>query len=469
MGEFDISTIGIYAVLGVAAAMLVMVNFRVATLTYIGMVLCSALAAPIDWQGNPVTTWMMPIQQRRTEIYALGALLLVLTVFFHASRMRFGRVPFQGILLLIIGLYAGFVRVLASDSPTTGLASMAFALLTVLPALLVVSSLLNEKDDVLVFLRGFALVSAIWIFACVVQFVIRRQVLSPGGGGLRFQGMLGNPQHAGAFLAVITSTCLFLLFNDPKQRYKPAWIVLTGINSVLLLWTGSRTGIGMCTIMASAVLYTRLGSAILLLPIAGGVFFALFSFLESDLGGALSRFGGGGDTRTIAWTRLLDQIRENPVFGVGSTEEARASENSILYGMATYGIFMGILLILFILFTFLQMLRVLVARRKLDAQEKRFADLFVGFNAAYIAGAMFEGYMVSRVSTGLSFMLFFTCLGTWLLGRTKLHREEWHDSGEYQTDLSDSQLALEYVEYGDYGMEDEHAAHTDAHDSRAGH
>ncbi|MDX2116481.1 MAG: hypothetical protein SFZ24_12800 [Planctomycetota bacterium] len=448
MGGLDFTTIAVLVVAGAVAAMIAIVNFKFAMVTYVGMVMASCLAPPIDWQGNPVPTWIMPIQQRRSEIFALCGALLLVPMVFHLPRVKFGRVSVQGIFMLLIAGYAGFVRMIASDYPQAGIESIGFAALTILPAIIMLPSVLEDDEDVLRMFRLLALMSAVWAFCCAVQFVIRPIVLTLGGGYTRFQGMLANPQHAGSYLAVVGSVCLFLVMNDTKLRYRPLWIALTAANCLMLLWTGSRTSVAMFAMGAASILYTRVGSAILFLPVVAGIFVLGFNFLESNLADVLGRYGGGEDTRTIAWVRMLDQFYENPMFGTGAAEDTKSSENSILFGLATYGIGMGLLLVLYTLVSAFLMLRLYVLRFKLPGLERRMADFVIGFNAMYFAGAQFEGYLISRVSSGLAFMMFFASLASWLAMRA---RETPEAEEHHAADLSES--ALGYTEYADYGAD----------------
>lgn len=445
MGNLDISVILILVLVGGAAAMLAIVRFKFAMLVFTGMVMASALAPPVDWQGHPVPTWIMPIQIHRSEIFAMAAALLYVTILFHLPRVKFSRIPLQGIFLLVVALYAALVRMIASSDAMSGMQSMAFAIVTILPGIMLIPSLFEDDDDALMMLRLLALTSVAWAGACAVQFVIHRKVLTLGGGYTRFQGMLGNPQHAGAYLAVMAAICLFLILNDTKYRMRPLWIAMVAVNVLLLLWTGSRTSVSMLILASSAVLYTRVGSAIILLPIAAGLFGIGYTFLESDLGEVLGRYSGGENTRSRAWAQLFDQFQQNPILGAGAPEDVISSENSVLFGLAAYGVFMGIILVLFIFASMIIMARLYLLRRRMSPLRKRLADLIIGFNMMYFAGAMFEGYMLSRVSTGLVFMTFFSALGAWLAQEAKLRPAE-DDEDEVPIDE-------DFLEYADYGSD----------------
>ena len=453
MGGLSIELLALLGILGAVLIFVITARFKAALFAYAGMLFASMIAAPIDWLGNPVQTWMTPLQLRRSEIFAACGTMLLAAALLHLPRIQTKNIAFQAVLVLCIGMYSGFIRIIASDSPMSGIETIAFTLLTILPAMLVVPALIRDEQDLLRFLRIIAFVSAVWFAACVVQFFTRRIVLTLGGGYTRFQGMLSNPQHAGAYLAVATWVCIFLVMNDPKLAWRPLWIGLSVVNGVMLAWTGSRTGLGMFSIGLVAIMYARIGAAILFLPIVGGIFAVALNFVIEQLGGDVNynRGSGGGDTRTGAWVVLWEQFLESPLLGTGAREETKFSENSFLFGLATYGLVMGVILVTFLLYSGWLCLKLWRAKHWLDPLHRRFVDLFIGFNAMYFAGANFEGYLISRVSASLTFMLGFSALGPYLLqkARQAQHEAEWADPHAADAEL----LPEDTAGYANYGRE----------------
>ncbi len=435
-------------VVGLAGLALVVFRFKAAIFVFGAMLMASALGAPTDWLGRPVQTWLIPIQARRSEIYAACGALLLAGVVFHLSQVRMSRVGMQGILLVAIGFYGAFVRATGGEL-TSAAESAAFAFLTLVPAVIILPSIIHDREDAMKILRVVGVVSILWIAACVVQFVIRRKVLTLGGGYTRFNGMLSNPQHAAVLLAFFLTTTAFLMVNDLKARYRPIWAAVSAMNLALLFWTASRTGVGMAIIGLTAVFYSRLGRSILLLPIAGLVLAGALSILKSTGTLQLERLTSTDDTRSRAWQGLWQEFLEFPLFGKASiAERATYSENSILIALAGFGIFMGVLVGILLLVSIYKSYTVFRARFALkDPTDKRLADLAVGLNGMYIAGAMFEGYMLSRVSSPVSFLLIAAALGAWTehVARDNTHADapqapatpedaddsDWSDAGDF--------------------------------------
>lgn len=381
-------------------------RLRFAFFVLIAMFFISAIAQPVDWRDRPVPTWLTPLQLRRSEVFAACGALIAFAGIVHVGRMRgFRRSP-QGWMLLLIALYAGVIRVIGG-SPLEGILSIVFGLVTVLNLVLVLPALLAEEEDWFRLVRSLAFVTVIWVGAVAVQFVIHRRPLTLGGNlGSRFNGMINNAQAAGIFLATGIVLCLFLVLEDSKARFKPLWITMTGMNFALLLWTGSRTSLAMCVIGCSAILYTRIGRAILWLPavaVLGAVALRIVQGSGAEMD--LARFTEGGNTRSAVWLALLKVAIENPILGVSGVTSETNSENSWLYGAAQYGVGMFALILLFTGISAQQMLQLFRVKRVLGATGKRFADLVIGYNAMFFAGAIFEGYIIARVSALIVVML----------------------------------------------------------------
>lgn len=418
----------ILGLLGAGALLLSALRFRFALLLVAGMLLASALGVPLDYEKNVIRQWILPLQAGRSEMYLGASAMLIASAMVHVARLSIRNIGGPGLMMLVIAYYAGMVM-LASGFAEDGLKSMAFATLTIPPLLVVMSSILRSFDGVYGCLRVVSLTSAVWTACVAMQFVIDWKKLVVQHGLSRFHGLLPNPQHAAAYTSVCAIVSLFLLFNDPKQRFKPLWMALAGINGIFVLWTGSRTGLGMLGLGLMAVLYARVGRAILFLPLVGLVAMVLFDFLsaariEFDFEGIMGR----GNTRSGAWNRLIEEIASNPLLGVGIPKDI-PSENSFLFGMASYGVGMGAVMLLTVLACAVQSLRLWRARRVLPTRERRLTELIVGFYAMYFGGAIFEGYMISRVSTSLIFMLLFSTFGAAVIQLSRSQGAE-HEPGE---------------------------------------
>jgi TM2 domain-containing membrane protein YozV len=370
---------------------------------------------------RPSRTMLAPLQENRTLAVGIVSALILLMLLVHLARVRLKGVPGQVLLLLLIGLYAGFLRIY-HEGPMEGLASIAYAMLTIPAMMLLIPSLVAEWSDMERLVRTVVYTMTAWSALVLVQVFVDREMLFASSGyrgGFRFAGFTANPQAASILLSVVSGVALWASVNTAKSRARAVSIVLTGAATIMLVWTGSRTGLLMLSIVAAAVFYSRVGRMIIFLPIILIVGNVLFTFATQvlDVNIALSRLATTEDTRTAVWGRLLETGLANPVFGVG-VEFAEASENSYLYGLASYGVGMLGLLVIFVGTTVVLLFRLVRVRWDLPATHRPMVDLIIGFNLAYLAGSMFEGFMIARISALNVLMFMFAAMGSRVLEMT---------------------------------------------------
>jgi hypothetical protein len=253
--------------------------------------------------------------------------------------------------------------------------------------------------------------NAVWAGATLIQLALDQRVLMVGPDA-RFVGMSPNPQAAALSLAPMICIGLWLIFNDSRRRWRPLWVGLVALDVVLLLWTGSRTGVGMTVLGAMAVMYRRLGRSIIFVPVVAGAAYGLLllvSGLRIDV--VPERLATLQNTRAQVWAILIGKALEHPIIGVGR-EGAEASENSYLYGFAAFGIGMLLLMLLFTAVSAWQVARVIRVRALVPWSHRSVPDLIVAFNIIYFAGAVFEGYLLARVAGLLVLMLLFGAMAT---------------------------------------------------------
>lgn len=366
---------------------------------YACMFLFSSMALPIDWNDRVKPTVWLPIQQNRSIFFLTFGVLASLVALAQINHLK-GK-PQSTIAWLILGanFYAAMMR-FVHEGPGSGIESIFFATMTIVPLVLLPALVIREMDDFKLILRAIVLSNVVWVGMVMIQIAVNPTFVTMGNS-FRFVGLLANPQHAGVLLPHICLILIWLILND-SGKYRIFYLMMIGINGVFLLWTGSRTGVGMLVIGLSGILYSRVGRSIFFLPIAMFIAYIGFKFLTgvvgTDLG--IDRLASTDNTRDEAWRTLIQHGMENPVVGVG-TEGTEKSENSWLYGFASYGVGMLGILILLTGVSFAVGLRWFRARFSLEHEYRPYIDLCIAGVAMYFAGAVLEGYIVSRVSASL--------------------------------------------------------------------
>lgn len=413
--NLEVWQLGLVAVGGVGALALAAINFRFSILLIGAMLFLTAISTQLTWQLRLVRTIITDFQQQRSPMYLAAGALLLLAGVMHVQKLKVRSISGVAILLAFSGLYAGLIRMLAADVGE-GMQSIGFAVATLAPLMLVPPALIRDWWDMYILPRVVAVVGLGWCGLCMLQFVSNRRALTTGYLTQRFVGMTSNPQLAAAFLAFTITCCIFLVLNDPKRTFRLLWIGTAALASVFLLWTASRTGIAMAGIGVLACFYGRAGVGAVMLPIVAGLAYFAYTFLSGQrVDFDVERLAGGGQTRYAAWRELWGDFTSNPLFGLGGTGvkdtfRSEKSENSLLYGLATYGVGMGVVIVLMFLASVLQCLKVLRLRGQMASYQRRVAEFVIGSQAMFWAGSVFEGYIVGRVSAPILFMMMFTAM-----------------------------------------------------------
>lgn len=410
---------------------------------FIGMLLFASMALPLNWRDQINPTVWLPLQQNRSSLFLGCGVLGLIVVLFQTQRLRGKPLALSALTLFFVGLYAAFLRFIHGGA-ADGAESVVFVVCTMIPLLYASSLVMDSIEDFVIVLQGVLVANALWIGMVFVQIVINHQFVATVRE-FRFVGLFSSPQHTGVLMAFFCTISLWMLLNGPR-KFKLIYIGLLGINTLFLLWTGSRTGLGMTLIGVSSVLYTRTGRAILILPFAGILtyvsFKVLINLMGTDLG--FSRLASTANTREVAWKTMLDIGLSNPMIGVG-TMDAVNSENSYLYGFASYGIGMLGILGLFTFMAFIEGLKNLKARFSLPSHLRPHLDLVSGIMAMYFAGAILEGYIITRVSASLCFITLFMGAGAFIRKFAYSPQSEY----EYEDQYNAYEDHTEYIGYGD--------------------
>lgn len=416
----DISTnilaiLGVFGVIAVVVVTLATIRAQHNTIWIVGgMLMASALATHSTETGYINNTWLRIIQERRAEFYlGLGCLLFVLNIP-HLPKFRINTLSAQGLCLLAINLYAGALDMVHMPGTLDGLMRIGLMLITMPAVMVAMGTMLNDWSDFQRAMRGLGFVGAAWVGAVIIQlFIDHRQLIL--AGTVRFTGLLGNPQATAVFVGPMATILAWLAFNDNDRRMRWFWIASSVAMTVMVLWTGSRTGTLMYLVGLTAVLHTRLGRAVFLLPLAAAGVYGMLQLIESmGISLGLERLTSGLDTRTDAWRMLLEDAMNAPLFGGGGAA-ARKVENSFLLGMVIYGVFMLALILLLMVINGVQCLRLLNLRRRAPGNVQRLIDVIIAYNLIYFMGAFFEWIVLSRVDGNFVFIMAFGAMTTRLL------------------------------------------------------
>jgi hypothetical protein len=445
--------LGVAAVFAIAAFGAMLRDAKFGFIFLGAMLFISGLGLTEDAEKSGMSrSWLYALQERRQLAYVGCAGLLFVGVAIHAGKLQTRNLPLLGFMVMFQGVYMGMITIF-QDGPIAGLQAVIFTIFSMSAILFILAGQLRSWDDIISLLRVIALVGCVWTAACSLQFMIDQNVLLTGAGK-RFIGLSGNPQHAAGLSAVMATLSLWLTLNDRGKFWKLVAVVATATHIIFVLWSGSRTGLALTTMGFTAVLYARLGRAVLAAPILLVAAYGLLTLAQSmGVEFGLERLSSKEDTRTAQWTILLENGLSNPIMGVG-LREAGASENGFLYGFAAFGLGVPIIMAIIMFTSMAIWFRLLKAR--FDTPNpigKRLMDLCMGFLIMYWAGNMFEGFGVARISPQLSYFLIFSCIAASAVNIASDERAALRAQGIQDED--DAALGIEAgtndSDYGDYG------------------
>ncbi|MCX5690511.1 MAG: hypothetical protein NTV94_12140 [Planctomycetota bacterium] len=405
------------------------------SLLFIGaMLFISGLGLGEDVQkGVEYHTWLFPLQSNRQAVYMACAGMVLLGGMIHAAKLKTSNIPGLGIGMMLMGVYMGTITIFHTGM-INGFAAIVLALFSMSAVMIVLASQLREWDDFVSMLRVLALIGCVWTLACVVQFVVDKSALTTGFGLRRFIGLSGNPQHAAGLSAVMATLSFWLVLNDRSKLWKLLAVMAATTHIVFVLWTASRTGLALTMIGFTGILYARLGRAVFFAPVAGLIGYAVLTLAQNmGVEFGFERLTSSDDTRSDKWNILIERGFSSPIVGVG-LEDAGGSENGFLYGFASFGFGVPIILTLIMLATMVVCAKLVKARFETpNPVGKRVIDLTLAFFAMYWAGNMFEGFGVARISPQLTYFLIFSCFASCAIA---LARDEHAWEAEARNDVA---------------------------------
>jgi O-antigen ligase len=402
------------------------------------MFFAASIGIAREWNDQVVHQIWFPLQNYRSYLYIGFGGLAWVTLLAHSGRMSVRTVSAQGLLLLLIATYAATLQMI-HETAAQGALSYLFAGMTILPLLFVIPALIEEEEDCIRILRAIVIAFWVWMAALSLQVLAGFDKILIGLDK-RFIGLTGNPQHAAALAAFVAIIAVGLFAAEQRRVWRIAYGATTAVGLILVLWAGSRTGLGMAAIGIAIVMIRRIGLAALFLPFAAVVGLIGLELIRASGTSNIERLASTTNTRAEPWAKLIGSAMESPFIGVGMQElgEIQATENSYLLAIASYGILMLALVVLLVLVSLFLVLKLYRIAPSLGRTGRSLVDLVAGFNAAYFAGAVLEGYILARVGTPLFLMLVMSGIAVRL---SQLAREEVLEPHEYESDA-------DYVEPG---------------------
>ena len=382
---------GILALLGLVFLAVLLLAKQGAKWFVLGILLMVATFGFNPYTGKNLIT---PLQQIRAHSRAIGvAMLLLLLIPTIRAPAGWRRGVLGGTVLLFIYHLIVSLRGLTEPDPTKAALSLVSYVLMFLTLGIGLSLWVQSLADAHRLLRLLAVTGLFFVAASLVQYAV-----NPGQvvWHTRLIGVAGNPQHAAMTLAVSLTPTAYLVASPHETRwFKTALACGAGFFVVLLIWTGSRTGLLVSTI-SLAVLFRQRIRGVVLLCLLGGAFTFLALQIYQEAGASAGRLLSTEDTRSAAWGRMYSDFMSSLFVGLPQ-EESAFSENSYLLVAARTGLMGLIPFLLAVALVLVSLVRVLPSRSRMG-EYAILVDLVTAGIAGILVGAIFEGYFFSTFS-----------------------------------------------------------------------
>ncbi len=213
----------------------------------------------------------------------------------------------------------------------------------------------------------------------------------------RFSGLSQNPQFAGEVTAILIICANFIIISG----YSSAWqktVALAGACLMLpfMLWTGSRTAMGMCA-LGLLILYRISIRRWAVFAVVGAVTYELYTHFFHAGAQAVTHLISSQNDRSAEWSKGLAAFSQHPILGSAAAQSlVESSFIVIIYTLGSVGI---VLLVVVAYTTAREVITVFRHRTVLDPEMKKTVEFACAILIASAAGMTFDAYLIAAATT----------------------------------------------------------------------
>lgn len=213
----------------------------------------------------------------------------------------------------------------------------------------------------------------------------------------RFCGISQNPQFTGEVTAILIICANFIIISG----YSRAWqktVALSGACFMLpfMLWTGSRTAMGMCAV-GLLILYRISIRRWAVFAVVGAVTYELYTHFFRHGAQAVAHLISSENDRGAAWSHGLAIFSQHPILGSAAAQSL--VESSFIVILSTLGSVGLVMLVVVAYTTAREVITVFRHRSVLDPELKKAAEFACAILIASAAGMTFDAYLVAAATT----------------------------------------------------------------------
>lgn len=386
-----------------------------------------------DWLTPPFPFSTLVLHGRQAALFLLIAMLPAAMRFRGFNREI--RIPPP-----LIGLFAMNMVYCVRYLPTPQLGIALTRLVTYLIVFYLLAMSMPrwvpDRREVYRYLSAASGAVLVFLFATLACYQLSPGSMAPSG---RMAGLAGNPNHFGALCGYAMPAMLGLSLSPGiKIRTRYFWLGVAAFTFIILLWTGSRTSLGMCGLGVAVIFRAKLGRFMLAgIPMA--VFVWVLSLVFTDAQSGAERMTSLSNTRMSVWTEFFGFWKQNLVLG-NSDLGMRTIENSYLALAANTGFAGCIAIIVFLILTTKTCLQ-LVRMKPSDRESEILRDVALAGIAAAMGNSVFEATLLSSLSSSAFWIfLYFTLAGFVINSVAAEQYRNWYEAVQLQYRLGRGQI-----------------------------
>lgn len=346
-------------------------------------------------------TLIGPLESFRAMCKPLFVILLVvLALKYLVSSPSLRPAPVRYAALAYVALLVAYAMRTGFVAPERALGGAILAVVLFLAVVQSVRRSVVTGADLVSLLSAFLLAGLAFFLLSGVQLLFG----APGSIVFvgRFCGLADNPQNTAENTACMLLIANYLILSGFSAR----WQRVLGVLAMLvmfpfLLWTGSRTGVGMV-----AVGLVVMNGTLVRRWVAGGVVIALawelYVHVFHGVGVAGSHLTSTLNDRSGPWIRGWNAFVSHPLVGQVSVKIlVENSFISVAMGLGT----VGLVILAFLANTQIRdMVLVLRGRSGVDPESRKICDFTLALGTAVTAGMFFDAYLLAVATTQALFV-----------------------------------------------------------------
>ena len=331
-------------------------------------------------------------------LFVIAVAVLALKYLVSSSSMR--AVPARNAAVAYLVLLAAYALRIGFAAPQRAVGGAVMALLLFLAIVQFVRRSVTTGGELAALLSAFLLAGLAFYLLSAVQLVLGapNSIVIVG----RFCGLADNPQNIAENTACMLLMANYLVLSGYSARWQKALgAVSMFVMFPFLLWTGSRTGVGMVVVGLVVMNGARIRRwvAVCVGVLAG---WELYSHLFRGVAAAGGHLTSTLNDRSGPWIRGWDAFVAHPLFGQVSVNIL--VENSFISVAMGLGV-LGLIILLILANAQIQdMATVFRWRLRVDSESRKICDFALALASALTAGMFFDAYLLAVATTQALFV-----------------------------------------------------------------